>query len=126
MPPDDDFTKNLRDNINRDIHERVQRASERMEYKLHRRRERYHSGASGLVLGSIIVLVGLGLLLDNMGIVQFRDIWRYWPVFLIVYGVSRILSCQAVSSLVWGGAITLIGAFLLLDNLEILTFNFDY
>lgn len=126
MPPDDDFTKNLRDNINRDIHERVQRASERMEYKLHRRRERYHSGASGLVLGSIIVLVGLGLLLDNMGIVQFRDIWRYWPVFLIVYGVSRILSSQAVSSLVWGGAITLIGAFLLLDNLDIITFNFDY
>ena len=129
MPPDEDYGRKLRENIERDIHDRLQdkwdRRRERWERR-RERRERYHSGASGMVIGSIIVLVGLGLLLDNMGIVEFRDVWRYWPVFLIVYGVSRIVSCRAVSSLVWGGAVALIGALLLLDNLDIITFNFSY
>ena len=123
MPPDDQFAKNLKENIERDVHDRIQRKMARFEDRM--RNRRYRSSGSGIVIGAIIVLVGLGLLLDNMGIVQFRDVWRYWPVLLIVYGVSRILSCQAVASLVWGGAVALIGALLLLDNLDIIQFNFD-
>lgn len=106
------------------MHDRIQRKMARFEDRM--RNRRYRSGGSGIVIGAIIVLVGLGLLLDNMGIVQFHDLWQYWPVFLIVYGVSRILSCQAVSSLVWGGAVALIGALLLLDNLDLIQFNFSY
>jgi len=123
VPPDDQFAKNLKENIERDVHDRIQRKMARFEDRM--RNRRYRSSGSGIVIGAIIVLVGLGLLLDNMGIVQFRDVWRYWPVLLIVYGVSRILSCQAVASLVWGGAVALIGALLLLDNLDIIQFNFD-
>jgi len=125
VPPDDQYGQRLKENIERDVHDRIQRKMARLEEKMRRRQYR-HSGGSGIVIGAIIVLVGLGLLLDNMGIVQFHDLWRYWPVFLIVYGVSRILSCQALSSLVWGGAVALIGAFLLLDKLDIVQFNFDY
>jgi predicted membrane protein len=125
VPPDDRYGERLRENIERDVHDRIQRKMARFEDRMRRRQYR-HSGGSGIVLGAIIVLVGLGLLLDNMGIVRFHDVWHYWPVLLIVYGVSRILSCQAVSSLVWGGAIALIGAFLLLDNLDIINFNFEY
>ncbi len=125
MPPDDQYGQRLRENIERDVHDRIQRKMSRLEDRMRRRQYR-HSGGSGIVIGGIIVLVGLALLLDNMGIVQFHDLWRYWPVFLIVYGVSRILSCRAVSSLIWGGAIALIGAFLLLDNLDIIAFNFSY
>lgn len=125
MPPDDHYGQRLKESIERDVHDRIQRKMARFEDKMRRRQYR-HSGSSGIVIGAIIVLVGLGLLLDNMGIVQFRDVWRYWPVLLIVYGVSRILSCQAVSSLVWGGVVALVGAFILLDNLDIVSFNFDY
>lgn len=124
MPPDDQFHQKLRDNIERDVHDRIQRKMARFEDRM--RNRRYRSGGSGIVIGGIIVLVGLSLLLDNMGIVRFHDVWQYWPVLLIVYGVSRIVSCQAVSSLVWGGAVALIGAFLLLDNLDIIAFNFSY
>ena len=105
------------------MHDRIQRKMARFEDRM--RNRRYHSGGSGIVIGAIIVLVGLALLLDNMGIVRFHDLWQYWPVFLIVYGVSRILSCQAISSLVWGGGVALIGALILLDNLDIIQFNFD-
>jgi len=87
---------------------------------------RQHSPSSGMVLGGIIVLVGLAILLDNMGIVRFHDVWRYWPILLIGYGVSRVLGGASVSGYVWGGAVALIGAFVLLDNLDIVVFNFDY
>ena len=127
--PDEQFHGDLKDDIKREIRNRFQskmdRKMARFEEKMNRQRL-HHSGSSGAVIGSIIVLVGLGLLLDNMGIVRFQDVWRYWPIFLIVYGISRILSGQSISGYVWGGAVSLIGAFLLLDNLDIIQFNFEF
>jgi predicted membrane protein len=129
VPTDDQFHEKLKDDIGREIRDRIQqkmdRKMARFEEKMARKRI-HRSGSSGAVLGSIIVLVGLGLLLDNLGIVRFHDVWRYWPVFLIVYGISRILSGQSISSYVWGGVVALIGAFVLLDNLDIVQFNFDF
>src|ERR1700676_587498 len=89
------------------------------------RRNRYRSGAGGIVIGALIVAVGLMILLDNMGIVRFHDVWRYWPVLLIVFGVSRILESRAPAGYIWGGVLTLAGALLLLDNLDIVVFDFN-
>jgi predicted membrane protein len=125
----DDYGQRLREDIERDVHDRIQRKMDRLEGKLRRRRERrehHHSPAAGIVFGTIVVLVGLGFLLDNMGIIDFREFWKFWPVILIAYGVSRIFSCRAVTSVIWGGAVALIGALLLLNNLDILFFRFDY
>jgi|SRR5580704_7670083 predicted membrane protein len=83
------------------------------------------SGSAGILVGGVIVLVGLMLLLDNMDIVRIRDPWRFWPVILIVIGVSKILENRSHATLVWGGLMTLVGAVLLLDNLHILVFDFD-
>jgi predicted membrane protein len=65
------------------------------------------------------------LLLDNLGIVRFHDVWQYWPVILIAYGISRVVGSHSPSGHVWGGVVALIGAFLLLDNLDIISFNPD-
>ena len=127
MATDDDFGRKLSDDIHRDVHDRIQRKMARYEEKMRRRHERHqHSPAAKMMFGSIVILVGLAFLLNNMGIVDFRDIWRYWPVLIIVYGVSRIFACKAVTSLIWGGAVALIGILLLLDNLDIIFFRFDY
>lgn len=123
MATDEEFEKDLGEKIRNRVHDRIQQKWDRREER--RQRWQHRSPASGIVFGGIIVLVGLGLLLDNMGIVSFRDVWRYWPLLLIVYGVSRVLSSGGISSYVWGGAIALIGALLLLDNLDIVPFNVD-
>src|SRR5207302_1753671 len=86
---------------------------------------RYSRRAGGIVIGGLIVAVGLMILLDNMGIVRFHDVWRYWPVLLIVFGVSRILESRAAAGYIWGGVLTLAGALLLLDNLDIVVFDFN-
>jgi Domain of unknown function (DUF5668) len=123
---DENYGGKLKENIERDVHDRIQRKVQRYEEKMRRRRENRHSPAFGIALGLVIVLVGVGLLLDNMGIVEFRNVWQYWPVFMIAYGVSRILTCKQTSSLIWGGAVAMIGALFLLHNLDIFPFSFDF
>jgi predicted membrane protein len=83
------------------------------------------STLSGIVVGALIVAVGVSLLLDNMGILRIHDIWRFWPVIFIAYGVSRLLECRTPAGYVWGGLMTLVGSLLLLDSLHILRFDFE-
>ncbi len=87
-------------------------------------RRHHRHGTGGIVIGGLIVLIGLMILLDNLGIIRVHDVWRYWPVLLIVYGVSRVLDSHSPAGYVWGGVVTLAGALLLLDNLDILVFDF--
>lgn len=87
-------------------------------------RHQYRSGTHGLFFGAIVVAIGVLLLLDNLGIFRFHDVWQYWPVLLVAYGVSRIVDARAPSGWIWGGMIALVGAFLLLDTLDIIAFNF--
>lgn len=88
------------------------------------RRPYRHSGTHGVLFGVIIVAIGSLLLLDNLGIFRFRDIWQYWPVLLIAWGAAHLIDSRTPSGWVWGGIVTLVGAFLLLDTLDIIVFNF--
>ena len=88
------------------------------------RRQACRSGGGGLVVGGIIVVAGLVLLLDNMGIIRSHDIWRFWPLALVAVGLSRILESHRPAALVWGGMIAAVGALLFLDNVGILLFDF--
>jgi predicted membrane protein len=87
-------------------------------------RRRYRSGSHGIFFGAIVVAIGCLLLLDNLGIFRFHDIWQYWPVLLIAFGVSRVIDSRTPSGWIWGGMVTLVGAFFLLDTLDIIAFNF--
>src|ERR1700677_1636475 len=106
---------------------------QRWEQKMEARRARWEDrmarggrlpGSHGIFFGAIVIAIGSLLLLDNLGIVRFHDIWQYWPVLLVAYGVSRIVDARTPSGYVWGGVSALIGAFLLLDTLDIIVFNF--
>jgi predicted membrane protein len=98
--------------------DRDQRRAARMEERVLRRRS--GSPSTGLVLGAIIVLVGLLLLLSNMGVFYIHDVWRYWPLALVVLGVSRIAERRTPTAMAWGGMIALIGMLLFLDSLDII------
>jgi len=116
-----DYNEQLKDDITKRVHDRINaRMQRRME-----RRQRYGHGAGGMVIGGLIVLIGLLILLDNMGIVRFHDVWRYWPVLLIVVGIAKILESVTPAGYIWGGVVTLAGALLLLDNLDIVVFDFN-
>lgn len=74
-------------------------------------------GMSHLLVGLCVVAIGVLLLLDNMGIYQVGNLWRFWPVILIIAGGSRML--ESGSGRIWGGFMVLIGLAFLADS-----FNF--
>jgi predicted membrane protein len=109
--------------------ERRERWEQRMAEKRQRweertARRRYRSHNHGIFFGVVVVAVGCLLLLDNLGIVRFHDLWQYWPVLLIVWGASHLFDSRTPSGWIWGGMIALVGAFFLLDTLDIFVFNF--
>jgi predicted membrane protein len=109
--------------------ERRQRWEQRNEARRARWEERMarksyrHSGTHGIFFGAIVVAIGCLLLLDNLGIVRFHDIWQYWPVLMVAWGVSHVVDSRTPSGWVWGAVVALFGAFLLLDTRDILVFN---
>ncbi len=74
---------------------------------------------SSLILGLLIVLVGTVLLLDRMGIINGQDVFRFWPVLLIIFGLTGIFTADDSSKLVGRGLIGLFGVLMLLMELSI-------
>lgn len=72
-----------------------------------------------------MVLGGLLLLLDNLGVLRVDNLWNYWPAALIALGAVRIGESRRPASLVWGGIMIAVGTILLLQNLEIWYFRMD-
>ena len=107
--------------------ERWARRQERWARKQQRwaNRPNFHerNPAHGIVISIAIIALGALFLLDNLGILRFHDVARYWPVILIALGVVRLVDSHGSASLVWGGLLAGIGGLLLLDNLDILYFD---
>lgn len=108
--------KRFGEDLREEIHDRV-----------HDRMSRSHNspGLSHLILGLAIVAIGVGLLLDNMGLLRIGDVWRYWPVILIAFGVSKVMESSAIGSKLFGGLLILIGGGIIADNLHLFHFGFE-
>lgn len=108
--------------------ERMARQRERFEERIARRRERGFNGGSGslgMLFGGMVVVFGLLMLLGNLNIVRFDDLWRFWPVVVIVLGVAKVLQARSPGGYIIGGIAALVGSLILLDNLDIVRFNFE-
>jgi hypothetical protein len=66
---------------------------------------------------SWVIAVGVLFLLRNVGIVYFDDLWQFWPVILIVLGLSKLSNPHSASNVVSALIISGIGTVFLLRNL---------
>ena len=73
----------------------------------------------GVVFAVILITVGVLLFLDNIGVLHFHDIWRFWPVALIAVGVAKLFDCRGVGGRIWAAMWIFAGAAFLLDHLEV-------
>ncbi len=75
-----------------------------------------------------LVLAGLGMLftLDNLEIVRAREILRYWPVVLLLVGISQILQARSSAGMVGGSIWILIGGVLLGERLDLISNAFRF
>lgn len=75
-----------------------------------------------LVFGTVIILIGIIFTLDNLDIADADDYLRYWPAALIVVGMAKLMDARARQGSLFGGALmAVVGTWLLLDNLEVIT-----
>jgi predicted membrane protein len=73
-----------------------------------------------LILGISIIAIGVLLMLDNMGVMAARDYLQYWPVLLIVFGLSKMLYPHSRGG---GMVLMIVGVVLLLNVLDVVSFH---
>lgn len=79
------------------------------------------------VFGIAVILIGIVLLLDNLGFICADDILLYWPVLLILFGLVKVFQRSGAPGRGFGVLVLLLGVLLLLDNLWIIDFSiWDY
>jgi Domain of unknown function (DUF5668) len=71
------------------------------------------------IIGIIILGVGVVLLLDQLGLTEANQIFRFWPLILIYFGVQKLISAPNLASRFWGGFITLLGISFQLEALGV-------
>jgi predicted membrane protein len=107
------FKENLRDQIHQTVEEGLSWKNENrgtprrpvvIGIRLGRR-----SYFGGMFWGVILTVVGLGLLLDHMGIISIDRLWQFWPLLLVIAGIFN-LRCR--EHRFWGLLLILGGAFL--------------
>ena len=74
-------------------------------------------GTRGMIFGILVVIAGVTLLLDQMNLIDANRVFRFWPLLLIFWGVSTLLSCQGSGRRFWGGFLILAGIGLQLQEL---------
>ncbi|PKB24740.1 LiaI-LiaF-like domain-containing protein [Janthinobacterium sp. 64] len=64
---------------------------------------------SQIVLGVIVIGLGLLFLLDNLGFINVRYTFRFWPTILIIFGLLKISQSHSRSGYILGGVMVLLG-----------------
>ena len=116
------FKDELHDRIHRDVHDALNSAGIKREgvrpvvvgIDLRGR------GRGGIVMGAIFVLIGAAFLLDHLGYISIHYLWRFWPMLLVLVGVSHIVTRQQRMS---GVLLILSGTVLQLNYLGITHFG---
>jgi len=78
-----------------------------------------------MIVGLVIVAVGAIALLANFGYDVDIDLFDYWPLILVLIGLSRIFQPPEYRHLWFGLSFTAVGVLFLLDNFGFVRFGFD-
>jgi predicted membrane protein len=123
-----DFDKDAyRDSTEREIRDRIRdeirdRRRELNDLRHRQRGTRRDDPAHGAIIGGVVILVGVLLLLDHLGIISVDHLWRFWPLILIAVGGAHLTD---PSRRHWGGIILVTGIIFLLDTLNIIHFHWN-
>ncbi len=77
------------------------------------------SSVPRLLIGAFLVLMGVLLALEQLGWVEANHLMRFWPVLVILYGLTILQ--RGGRGVVHGSILVLIGGWLLLNTLHLLT-----
>jgi predicted membrane protein len=111
----------IRDHIDDSI-----RASIRMKMRGRKLRGDPHMGGGpqgafhGVIVGAFICLIGVLILLDHLGYISVDHLWRFWPMILILAGVTHLTQ---TGKRALGAGLVVVGVLFQLDSLSIIRFH---
>ena len=118
--------KKYKDDLHEQIHRTVHANLNRDDASQGRRQRRplvvgvdLRGRRGGIIAGAILMLVGLASLLNNLGYISIGSLWRYWPMLLVLAGISNFMSRHRS----WGTLLALAGIVLQLNELGIAHFG---
>lgn len=77
--------------------------------------------ATSIIWGLILIGLGIGFLLNTMGIYNFRAVFTlYWPALLILVSLGELFSRRFAAAFLWA----LLGVFFFVRTLNLATFDF--
>jgi predicted membrane protein len=82
-----------------------------------------YTGRSHIVYGTLIIVVGIVFLLNNLDIADAGNVFRFWPVVLILIGLAKFMDAFTPAGRFTGLVFFAIGALLLLDRLDVIDFR---
>lgn len=83
--------------------------------------------APHFILGALLIAAGVLVLLDNLELVYLGSIWelwRYWPLLLILLGVGKFWEATSMKERRDGFWLIAIGVWLLVSFLEVFGLGF--
>jgi hypothetical protein len=83
-------------------------------------RERYHGWG-----GVLVLLFGVILLLDRLGVVPAQDVLRFWPMLLVAAGTVVLVEAASLTLRTVGGTLLAMGLILQANNLGYLHIRGD-
>ena len=72
------------------------------------------------IVGVILISFGALLLAKNYGIFSVRDVFEFWPIIPVAWGVQAIARGRSTFTYLVGGIAIALGSIKLLDNLDII------
>lgn len=65
-----------------------------------------------MLWGLLLVVLGIALFLDQMGMFDIERLWHYWPLILVVVGLNRMIGFPSARDFTGGLWMTCIGLWL--------------
>jgi predicted membrane protein len=80
-------------------------------------------GFGTAVLGIAVLAVGVVLLLDNLGVMDSEDVIDFWPMILVLIGVSHFLRPKGSRRYLAGSIFIFVGAIIQVSNLGYIRYD---
>lgn len=85
-----------------------------------RQRRRNKPCTGGRVFFALfLIIIGVLLFLDNIGVIPVRNIWDYWPLIVVGGGIGRLINARDAAGRVLGFLLISLGVLILLVTLHI-------
>jgi len=77
-----------------------------------------------VLIGLLIIVFAVVILLQNMDLIPYINMWAFWPVFLILIGLSQVLRPSESRQTLSGSIFIVVGLLFMLNNMDIIYFRF--